>query len=161
MESRMIPIHDWLEAFRVAAEEFAAGSLRFDRNTPAGEDDGQRPGAYIAILSEADSVHLGLSLSPHECRMLARAMLGLGAHESLSEKDVVDAVSEVMNIVAGKVKSQMAQRGESLRLGLPLFIPRPVSPAGDMETAHTEIAMGPVTCLLTVYRRSLHRRHAA
>ena len=161
MESRMIPIQDWLETFRGAAEEFSRGSLRFDSKPSVIDDSGERPGAYIAILSETESVHLGLCLSPQDGYMLARALLGMGAHETLSEKDMVDGVSEVMNIIAGKVKSQMAARGENLRLGLPMFIPRPITPAGDMQTASAELPFGPATCRLTVYRRALGGRAAA
>lgn len=161
MESRVIPIQDWLDTFRGAADDFARMSLRFDSKAPAGEDNGERPGAYIAILSESESVHLGLCMSPHDGHVLARALLGLGSRDSLTEKDMVDGVSEVMNIVAGKVKSRMASRGEILRLGLPMFIPRPITPAGDMETASIEVPLGPVTCRLTVYRRGLAGRAAA
>lgn len=161
MEGRMIPIQDWLDTFRSAADDFARGSLRFAGATAGAEDDGERPGAYIAILSESESVHLGLCTTPGDAHLLARALLGMGAHETLSEKDMVDGVSEVMNIVAGKVKSHMAGRGESLRLGLPMFIPRPITPSGDMETATAELPMGPVRCRLTVYRRALGTRAAA
>jgi hypothetical protein len=160
MESRVIPIDDWLQTFRTAAEDLAKGSLRFGQ-APRQVDGGERPGAYIAILSESESVHLGLSLSPADCHVLARALLGMGSHEALSEKDMVDGVCEVMNIVAGKVKSQMAGRGETLRLGLPMFIPSPIKPAGDMETASAELALGTTTCRLTVYRRGLTARAAA
>ncbi|MEO5988893.1 MAG: chemotaxis protein CheX [Candidatus Eisenbacteria bacterium] len=161
MEGRVIPIQDWLDTFRGAADDFARGSLRFDGKAGAGHDNGDRPGAYIAILSDSESVHLGLCMSPHDGHVLARALLGLGSHDTLSEKDMVDGVSEVMNIVAGKVKSHMAGRGEGLRLGLPMFIPRPITPAGDMETASVELSLGPVICRLTVYRRGLAGRTAA
>lgn len=161
MESGMIPIQDWIETFRSAAEEFSRGSLRFDSKPNAVIDSGDRPGAYIAILSETESVHLGLCLSPEDCHVLARALLGMGAHETLSETDMVDGVSEVMNIIAGKVKSKMAARGENLRLGLPMFIPTPITPAGDMQTASAELPLGPATARLTVYRRALGGRAAA
>jgi len=161
MESRVIPIQDWLDTFRGAAEDFARGSLRFDGKNAASEDSGERPGAYIAILSDTESVHLGLCLSPHDGHRLARALLGMSACEVLQENDMVDGVSEVMNIIAGKVKSRMAARGESLRLGLPMFIPRPITPTGDMQTASVEIALGPVPCRLTVYRRERTARAAA
>ncbi len=161
MESRVIPIQDWLDTFRGAADDFAQGSRRFENKPTPAKDTGERPGAYIAILSESESIHLGLCMSSQECYLLARALLGMGSHDTLSEKDMVDGVSEVMNIVAGKVKSRMASRGETLRLGLPMFIPRPITPAGDMETATVELSLGPVTCRLTVYRRGLAGRAAA
>lgn len=157
-----LPLGSWLEAFRHAADELGRISLRFDTRTPAQEaDDGSRPGAYIAVLSEHDSVHLGLTASPAHCRVLARGLLGLRHGEAIADKDVIDGVSEVMNILAGKVKSQMSGHDGQLRLGLPMFIATPIQPAGDMEHVCESIAIGPVACELRVYRRRLHARDSA
>ena len=161
MERRMIPIQEWLETFRTSAEDLARGALRFDPRESHSADTGERPGAYIALLCEGESVHLGLCLAPTECHALARALLGLGVHESLSERDTIDGVCEVMNIVAGKVKSQMASRGQTLRLGLPMFLRTPIEPDAAMEVASTELLLGSVAARLTVYRRSLGAQAAA
>ena len=156
MTNGSLPIGSWLEAFRHAAADLARISLRFDpRPLPEEADDLTRPGAYIAILGEHDSVHLGLTASPAHCRALARGLLGLRHDEVLAEKDVIDGVSEVMNIIAGKVKSQMAGQDGQMRLGLPMFILAPIRPAGDMEHVCETIAIGPVTCELRVYRRRM------
>ena len=90
MAAEIIPIQEWLQSFRGAADELARTSLRFDRNpAAAGEGEGE-PGAYIAILSPNNAVHLGLSAKPDQCRALARALLGLRQDETLSETDVFD-----------------------------------------------------------------------
>jgi hypothetical protein len=154
MTDGMLPIDTWLETFRRAADDLARISLRFDpRPLPSEPSDGSRPGAYIAILGEQDSVHLGLTAAPEHCRALARGLLGLRHEEPLGDKDVIDGVSEVMNILAGKVKSQMGGRDGQLRLGLPMFIAVPITPTGDMEHVSAAIAIGPVPVELRVYRR--------
>ena len=72
--------------------------------------------------------------------------------EPLSERDVVDGLSEVMNILAGKVKASMAGRDGQLHLGLPMFVANPIRSSGA-ETASAPIQLGPVECTLRVYRR--------
>lgn len=161
MSRDTIPLHEWLKAFEAAAAEFAAGSMRFDLRADLAADEIARPGAYIAILSERNSIHLGLSTTSAGLHALARGLLGLRASEELSEREVVDGVSEVMNIVAGKVKSAMAGRDGQLRLGLPMYLPSPVVSGPGMEVAGAEIVLGPVPCRLSVYRRTLPARKAA
>ena len=159
MKAKTIPTKDWLEGLKKAADELLKTSLRFDRDS-LGEGgkaagpapvDGQ-PGAYIAVLGDANSMHLGLSTSPDGCRALARGLLGMRSDEELSDKDAVDGVSEVMNIIAGKVKSQMADRDHSLRLGMPIFMEQPIQMRDDMERLVAEVKIGPVPCQLMVFK---------
>jgi hypothetical protein len=156
-KKNVIPIDEWLKTFRAASDELAKHSLRFDpqpdpatRATP--EEPGE-PGAYIAILSPNNAVHLGLSATPPRCRALARALLGLRHTEPLSERDVVDGLSEVMNILAGKVKASMSGRDGQLHLGLPMFVANPIRSGGESESTSADVRLGPVECTLRVYRR--------
>lgn len=173
MSQEIIPIQEWMKTFRGAADDLARTSLRFDPTSssaskaskaaktskaakpvePAEPAEPGEPGAYIAILSPNNAVHLGLSAGSVQCRALARALLGLRHDEELSESDVVDGVSEVMNILAGKVKASMAGRDGQLHLGLPLFVPNPIRAGSDSEAVSAEMRMGPVDCTLRVYRR--------
>lgn len=152
--AKVIPIEEWLRTFRGAADELARTSLRFDPAGPAAKaaEDGE-PGAYIAVLSQNNAVHLGISARPAQCRALARALLGLRHDEAISETDVVDGVSEVMNILAGKVKASMAGRDGQLHLGLPMFVENPVQAGAGSEASSAEVKLGPVSCTLRVYRR--------
>jgi hypothetical protein len=161
MSRDTIPLKEWLKAFEAAAAEFAEGSMRFDARADLQVDEIGRPGAYIAILSDHNSIHLGLSSSTAGLHALARGLLGLRHDEVLSERDVVDGVSEVMNIVAGKVKSHMSGRDGALRLGLPMYIPSPIAGGPGMETLSAELQLGPVPCRLSVYRRVREMRKAA
>ena len=154
MAAKIIPIQEWLTTFRTAADEFARTSLRFDPNpAPARPAESGEPGAYIAVLSPHNAVHLGISATPAECRALARALLGLRHDEPLSEHDAVDGLSEVMNILAGKVKASMAGRDGQLHLGLPMFVANPIRSGGDSEATSEQVRLGPVECTLRVYRR--------
>ena len=81
MPAKIIPIQEWLSTFRSAADDLARSSLRFDPSpAPARQDESGEPGAYIAILSEHNSVHLGISAPPAECRAHARAQRGHRQH---------------------------------------------------------------------------------
>ena len=153
-KTNVIPIEEWLKTLRAASDELAKHSLRFDPQPGPGalEEPGE-PGAYIAILSPHNAVHLGLSATPARCRALARALLGLRHSEPLSEHDVVDGLSEVMNILAGKVKASMAGRDGQLHLGLPMFVANPIRSSGDSESTSEQVRLGPVECTLRVYRR--------
>ena len=154
MKARVIPIKEWLHTFRGAADELARASLRFDpKAAGAGSDEPGEPGAYIAVLSANNAVHLGLSARPEQCRALARALLGLRNDEPVAEHDVVDGLAELMNILAGKVKASMSGRDGQLHLGLPMFVANPIRAGGDSETASEEVKLGPVECTLRVYRR--------
>lgn len=159
MKAKTIPTKDWLEGLKKAADELLKTSLRFDRNSladsgkdaPAAPTDGQ-PGAYIAVLGEANAMHLGLATSHEGCRALARGLLGMRTDQELSDKDAVDGVSEVMNIIAGKVKSQMSDRDHSLRLGMPIFMQEPIQMRDGMERLVAEVTIGPVPCQLMVFK---------
>ncbi len=154
MPAKVIPIQEWLTTFRSAADELARSSLRFDLSpAPARVAESGEPGAYIAILSEHNAVHLGISAPPAECRALARALLGLRHDEPLSDRDAVDGLSEVMNILAGKVKASMAGRDGQLHLGLPMYVEDPIRGGNGAEALTAEAKLGPVGCTLRVYRR--------
>ena len=157
-KTNVIPIEEWLQTLRAASDELTKHSLRFDpqpetRSTPATQDEPGEPGAYIAILSPHNAVHLGLSATPARCRALARALLGLRHTEPVTEHDVIDGLSEVMNILAGKVKASMAGRDGQLHLGLPMFVANPIRSGGESESASERVRLGPVECTLRVYRR--------
>ena len=154
MPAKVIPIQEWLNTFRIAADELARTSLRFDPNpAPARREEPGEPGAYIAILSEHNAVHLGISAPPAECRALARALLGLRHDEPLSDGDAVDGLSEMMNILAGKVKASMSGKDGHLSLGLPMYVQDPIRGGNGAEAVAEETKLGPVGCTLRVYRR--------
>ncbi len=156
MKAAAIEAQEWLDCFTEVARDFAAGSLRFDGAAAPSELGSVKsvtnPAAYISVLSESNSMHLGLSASMQGCRTLTRAFLGIREKDGISEKDVVDAMSEILNILAGKVKSRLAPRDGSLKLGLPIFLVGQIQVTANMDRAAGDVAMGPVSCQLLVFR---------
>ena len=177
MSSKTIPIGEWLSSLRGAADDLLRTSLRFEqggddasakgrakagaakaaagkkkKTESAPEPAAGQHGAYIAVLGEANAMHLGLTTSPDGCRALARGLLGMRSSEELSEQDAVDGVSEVMNIIAGKVKSTLSDRDHSLRLGMPIFMQQPIQVREGMERVQADVMIGPVPCTLMVFK---------
>ena len=109
-------------------------------------------GTYIAVLGDANSMHLGIVTTPLGCQALARGLLGMRSSEEISEKDAVDGMSEVMNIVAGKVKSRLSEHDHGLRLGMPIFMKQPIEEREGMERVAADVTIGPVPCRLLVFR---------
>jgi hypothetical protein len=162
VKPQVIPIQEWLEELKQAAQDLLRTSLRFDRESPAGAKARAAkkaavsaevgPGAYIAVLGERNAMHLGISTTSEGCHALARGLLGMRSDEPLSDKDAVDGVSEVMNIIAGRVKSQMSDRDHSLRLGMPIFMEQPIQVRENMERLAADVKIGPVPCQLMVFK---------
>jgi CheY-specific phosphatase CheX len=148
---------DWMDVFRGATQEVAKSALRFDGAGPAApavKEPGAPYGAFIAIAADNASMHLGLSTTQEGCRALARSLLGMRTAVAITDEEVGDAVSELMNIIAGKVKSRVSDRDQSLRLGLPMFMKGEIQVGGGMERQSAEVQLGPVACQLQVFRRN-------
>jgi len=162
MKAKGIPIQEWLQGLKDAAQELLGTSLRFDRAAEAASakkggknaapEIEPESGAYIAVLGEANSMHLGIASSREGCRALARGLIGMRSDEEISDKDAIDGMSEVMNILAGKVKGQMSDHDHSLRLGMPIFMEQPIQMRDNMERVTSNVNIGPVPCQLLVFR---------
>ncbi len=157
MDSTQMSMKDWMDVFRQATQEVAASALRFDGGAaaaPAVKDPGAPYGAFISIAGEQASMHLGLSSTQEGCRAVARSLLGMRTAVAITDEEVGDAVSELMNIIAGKVKSKVSDRDQSLRLGLPMFMKGEIQVGGGLERQGAEIQLGPIACQLQVFRRT-------
>lgn len=157
MSTTTIDLHEWLSCLTDVATDFAANHLRFESGaapeTPAASG-GPSPAVYVAILGERNSMHLGLSTGAAGCQTLARAFLGLRGRDALSDREVVDGMSEILNILAGKVKSRMSTRDGSLKLGLPMFVAGTVGHGDGTEKSSADVMLGPVACRLHVFRQN-------
>lgn len=157
MSTTTIDLQEWLDSLTQIASLYATNHLRFDRSAPPPEPaplGAPRPAVYVSILGAQSSMHLGIATTPDGARMLARAFLGLRGPDELAERDVVDGFSEILNILAGKVKSQMSARDASLKLGLPMYVSGSVGHGDGTEKATADVMMGPVACQLQVFRQS-------
>lgn len=158
MSTTTIDLQEWLDTLSQIAQHYASNHLRFDRSAAAATDavppGAPRPAVYVSILGARSSMHLGITTTPEGARTLTRAFLGLRGPEALADRDVVDGLSEILNILAGKVKSHMSARDASLKLGLPMFVSGSVGHGEGTEKATTDVMMGPVPCQLQVFRQS-------
>lgn len=147
-------IDEWLERFETEAREYASHHLRFDPRaaTPRADPGAAQGAVYVAVLSDRTSIHLGLSTSRQACGTLARALLGARQSQDLSEAEIIDGMSEILNILAGKVKSKMSDSNGRYRLGLPIFVDGQAAVGAAMERAVSTLTLGPVTCQLMVFR---------
>jgi CheY-specific phosphatase CheX len=155
MGATSIELNEWLECLRGVLGDYAPKHLRFDGEAAgaAVPIDGTEPAAYVAILGNGSSMHLGLSSSMEGCRALTRALLGMRQRDAISDREVVDGMSEILNILAGKVKSRLSSRDRSLQMGLPIFVMGPAGHGDDTERATVEAMVGPVRCQLLVVRQ--------
>jgi CheY-specific phosphatase CheX len=161
MSTTTIELQEWLDSLAQVARDYAAKHLRFDRGVDGSGSEskgdgatGVRPAVYVSILGAKSSMHLGLATTTDGAQALARAFLGLRSRDALADRDVVDSLSEILNIVAGKVKSRMSARDGSLKLGLPMFVSGAVGHGDGVERASIDVMMGRVSCQLQVFRQS-------
>ena len=159
MSTTTIELQEWLDCLTHVTSDYAAHHLRFDSSPPApavSAPGSPRPAVYVAILGAKISMHLGLVTSAEGAQALTRAFLGLRSQGAIAERDVVDGMSEILNILAGKVKSRMTARDGSLRLGLPMYVSGAVGHGDGIERAVVDVHLGPVPCQLHVFRQ--HRQ---
>ena len=162
--SEPISVREWMVYFREATSEVSRSALKFEdlpKNEPRGKgaktgppavDNAPRPGSFISLISNQTSLRLGITATLEGCRTLARSLLGLHPTQPVTDREVGDAVSELMNIIAGRVKTRVSERDDSIQLGLPLFVEGRVQETGSMERQAADAQLGPVSCTLLVYR---------
>ncbi|HEY8945162.1 MAG TPA: chemotaxis protein CheX, partial [Polyangiaceae bacterium] len=88
-------------------------------------------------------MQMGLFADERGCQRLAKALLGMDENdEDLPAADLGDAVSEVLNMLAGSVKRRISDHAD-VKLGLPVFVRGAVfSTHYSMLTAR--LSLGPV-----------------
>jgi hypothetical protein len=129
----------WLDAAAESAREIAAGPLGFARTT-WGESARTLPddlyGVYVPLLTETMALQLGILAGRDVCAKLARSLVGAEATEPLeTDEDVLDAVGEVTNLVAGGVKVRLASEC-NINVGVPLALKGRVIPSHGSQSVH-------------------------
>jgi hypothetical protein len=152
-----LEVSDWMGALEHGLDEVASGVFGCSITTK-GRRENPPPGtagAYLSLVGPSGGVQIGLASSPDGCQMLSRAMLSLepGAGP-LGAEEVADAVSEIVNILAGAVKARVRDRLPTLQLGLPTFFHGPAQPTEKLGVAVAEVQIGEViAALLLLYPR--------
>ncbi|MFO0580781.1 MAG: chemotaxis protein CheX [Anaeromyxobacter sp.] len=128
----------WLADLEGAFEETARGALGIDAVEVVGRADHPQPGqhgSYLGLIGPAGAVQIGLAADEATCQLLAKALLAMGPDDpALSPAEVADAVSEIVNIVAGAFKTRVRDRAPQLTMGLPTFFH-----GGVQETERTAV----------------------
>jgi Chemotaxis phosphatase CheX len=122
-----VELDGWLHAAADAAAEVASGPLGIShtawRVVPASTLPNGLWGAYIPLLSpQNESLQLALLAGRDTCERITRALLGMSDDEAPeSDNDIIDAVGEVTNLVAGGLKARLEGKAD-VRLGVPLAL---------------------------------------
>jgi Chemotaxis phosphatase CheX len=144
-----LKLDDWLEAAassarRIASEALGASQVKWV-NSPDVELPGDLCGVFIPLITDHHSLQLGVLGTRAVCSKLASALLGEPVE---SDEDVLDAVGEVTNLIAGNVKADFAENA-NLRLGLPLAVFGRVVSLGATHYTHGVLTVdGNDVCLV-------------
>jgi CheY-specific phosphatase CheX len=151
-------VASWLADLEAAFEETARGALGIDAVVVVSRGPHANPGqhgSYLGLIGPAGALQIGLAADAATCQALARALLAMGPEEpALADPEVADAVSEIVNIVAGAFKTRVRDRAPQLTMGLPTFFH-----GGVQESERTAVrvaefrAAGLSATLLLVYPR--------
>ncbi len=147
----MIPAEDWLDATTKSLLEVA--NTYFDLSTMeagSGAADAPKCGAMIGLASEDNTVQLMLISTRLGSESLGRALLGFDSDEAIETGDLADAIGEIVNIVAGMVKTAVHDQDDALNLTLPTFFEGTVEPLAGQVVLETMLKIGPVETRVVV-----------
>lgn len=157
---------EWLRIIGGAADEVATVALGFEkcdvkvRSTAIGS---QHVGAYLPLGTLEHPMQIALLAEPSGCQALAKALLGMDAgDEDLGDADLSDAVSELLNVLAGGVKRRAQGRVE-IQMGLPLFVKGVIQGNEHLAIMAADVLIGstPAVVLLVTPRRAESKRGSA
>lgn len=121
------PRSPWLEAIRAATTDIGRQALGAVVGFGAASElPAEIEGAIVPLVSDLEPVQVGVFASTRGCEELARGLLGAGPSEPLTRAEIVDAVGEIVNMLAGNVKSRVARYATHAALGLPAYIHGPI-----------------------------------
>ncbi len=149
-----ISLDEWLRATADCLAEVATTTLGYAgcellaRRTDAPE----LTGAYIALVGEENAVQIAIASTPEVCAQLSACLLGMEPEEAaeLSEADVADGIGELVNMVAGGVKTRLAGRDGAIQLGLPFVVEGRVERASATKVAYCDADLGPAKVVIII-----------
>ena len=157
MSPPAVPAERWLDALVASTLEAAGAALgcpdarlvETRRALPSGG-----AGAYMPLIAD-QSLQIALVASEAGCQALAKMLLGMApTDEDLPSGDVADAVGEIVNVVAGGVKSRMAAAEPGIRLGLPIFIHGHIERTEHIDAVVADVLLGDQPAELLVLQRT-------
>jgi len=161
--SGVIDLQEWLRASVEAAEEVAVSlfsSAGVEHDIDGIESGAPRSGACIPFYSRDESLQIALLSTVDGCRHLAGTLLEVDDDE-LPEEHIVDAIGEIVNVMAGVVKGLLIDRDRSIDFGLPVLISGNVTCSGSAERAVTSIGLSGAPIELIAWRGASRTVEAA
>ena len=146
----------WLDAVIAATDETSEQFLDLGNIEILGRSDALpdvATASLVSLTSESTSVMVGVAASPDACQVISKSLLGMELdEEDLPLDDVIDALGEMANIVAGSVKQRIVDvGGESTVLGLPLVLQGKPLITNRHWVLSAECMIGPIQAhLLTI-----------
>ncbi len=109
-------------------------------------------GSYISLVSATNALQVGLVTTPEGCRKLAATLMGMDEDEAaeLEDSDVADGVGELVNVLAGVMKTGVQEQDPDLRLGLPMFLLGEILPGNHTALDRVDCTLGGTTCSLVI-----------
>lgn len=150
----MDALQQWTKATVDSFCEFAASTLRMN-NVEEGEHMTEPPrgtqGAYLPILTPNAALHIGIVADRDILQQLACTLMMLDTSEKLSDDEIVDACSEISNVIGGMVKGLMKERVGQIQLGLPLFSFDDIDWRATAQCQIVQVCDSPKLSIIVVY----------
>ena len=146
------PLEAWLDVLVLAANELAVETLGFEAGCVVARNStvaANLTSSCIALVGEESVLQLGFAATMKDCSLLSSALLGLCPEEELSHEDMVDALGELTNVLAGLVKTRLAS---TLRIGLPIVLKGSIDTPTRMESATATMRWGDIEAQLLLLR---------
>ena len=127
-DTTTVPLKDWLLCFAGTAKEVATNPLGYasasDIQAFVDEVPEDHIGAYLPWPDGSDELFCLRMFSDRAgAKSLSRALLALGPDdEDLPEDEICDSIGEIINIMAGLVKSHMEAKEIPCKIGLPHYL---------------------------------------
>ncbi len=146
-----VSANPWIDAARAAMIDICKQAFgKIATIKPGGALSDGLAGAIIPIVSSMSPVQIGLFSSESGCEGLARALLGSSPSETLTRAEVVDAVSEISNMLSGNVKARVARYATHAALGLPTFVHGPIEPQSEQVIDVVTVVIGTIEVYVIV-----------
>ena len=153
-----IDAQTWFQAIRESLDELGRDVLGLEQDARELESLAETSlpvrGSYVSLLDGDVSALIGVRGTSEDAKRLAQFMLGMEPDEMPEHEEVLDCLSETVNIVGGVIKVKLDM--PSLRLGLPMVVSGRVAPSNHHEAASRALDFGEfqIEALLLVRRRN-------
>lgn len=155
MTSEQMPIDSWLDQLADVAKEVAASTLSTEAFEIRDRTHGipkELAGSWIAMVGDECSAQVGICSNQSGAKRLAGMMLGMGPDEELDDEGTADAVCELINVMAGVLKSRVSAQMAHFKLGIPVFFQGSLSVSGGTEAGSLQVCIDSIPVHLLVLK---------